>query len=405
MPSDQNKLSFIDQIHNFVRTKTQDAYQNLAKGIPGHVSKILENDFLEFTIDATGPYTLPKIQIPQAFSKYHREPTQVGDKGVAVPTDYNIGGESGDDGSTANLYPRGNLTPLTFHPISNKNWPKRDPNQFLVTGGPSGHKVQSQDGTTSQIIDALNNILHTVTSGNILHTVIQGILSHVSPNIQHIASTALTIANTGGNPLNLVASHFIVGAAGSDYELASTSDPSTPPTPPQPTGQTIFKVIGTVAADIISASGMISAGGGMAGAGSAGGPPIASAPAGNVGEVISSVVIIPVTLTAGGSINIASITLTPGDWDVCANIWMDIGASGANNVAAGISNISSNLPALPDIGLARAQLMTTLIANGAWSVSLGPCRVLISTSATYYLIGYASNASTATGCIWARRLQ
>ena len=52
------------------------------------------------------------------FSPYGRDPTQVGDKGYASPSDYYIGGINGLGGGSSNLNPRGNLTPLVFHPIS-----------------------------------------------------------------------------------------------------------------------------------------------------------------------------------------------------------------------------------------------------------------------------------------------
>src|ERR1700733_10937734 len=181
MPNDLQKVNFVAKIHDFVKTKITDGTNNEPKGYPGHVSKILPNDFIEFTIDATGPYTLPKLTLPQAFSKYHREPTAVGDKGYAVGASINIGGSSGNDGSTANMYQRGNLTTGTFHPISNKDFPVRDPNQYLQTGGSSGHKLQSMDGTTSKVIDALNNIIH-IASGptGITHTALNGGIQHTA---------------------------------------------------------------------------------------------------------------------------------------------------------------------------------------------------------------------------------
>jgi hypothetical protein len=208
------KYSFVNQLHNFVRTKTADNQQNQPKTIQGHVSKILPNDFLEFTIDATGPFTLPIIKIPQAFSKYHREPTQIGDKGYAVPNDYYVGGESGDSGGTANMYQRGNLATHIFHPISAQSFPTRDQNNFLITGGPTGITAQSADtktninidyaqGKDSLIHNAVKDMLHTAGiggSGNIQH-ILQG-----AGNIEHTIQQAGSIIHTvkEGN-----ISHFI----------------------------------------------------------------------------------------------------------------------------------------------------------------------------------------------------
>jgi hypothetical protein len=382
MVDNLQKISFISQVHNFVRTKAQDTFWNVGKTFPGHVSKILQNDFIEFTFDATGPFTLPKVQIPQAFSKYHREPTQVGDKGYAVPGDISIGVSSGQDGSTPTMYPRGNLGSLTFHPISNKGWPQKDPNMFLVTGGPSGHTTQSADGKTTKVIDQSNNIVDTSSN----------ILSHAAKTIQQIAQSALTHAVTSGS-FNLVAQNFTVGAPGS-----SVVDTSSPPTPPQPTAQTVFSVIGNIVA-----SGIMAAAGGMGGVGSPGAPPAGSTPsAGSVGEVISSVVTTPVNLAAATQTNITTITLTPGDWDIQANIWETL-TNGATNVAAGINTVSATLPATVAINTSRVQFVGTIPAGGAWSITLGSCRANVTVNTVYYLIGYASAAATATGCIWARR--
>jgi len=387
MVDNLQKVSFVAQIHNFVRTKAQDAFWNIGKTLPGHVSKILENDFVEFTFDATGPFTLPKVQIPQAFSKYHREPTQVGDKGYAVPGDIAIGVSSGQDGSTPNMYPRGNLGTLTYHPISNKGWPKRDPNQFLVTGGPSGHKTQSADGKTFKIIDALNSIFH-FSANNIIHQAEQ--------QLAHIAQGTLTNSSLGG-VINNVASHFTFGAASSSdiSTFAATGD--TPPQIPVPTQQTLLNIIGSLVA-----SGTIAAAGGMAGAGSPGGPPIANPPAGSSGEVISSNVTTGIAMSNTVPMNITFIPLTPGDWDVQGEVWIQ-GATTISAVVGAISPTSATFPG-SGIGTSRSQIAGTLTSTQI--LALKSCRVLITAAANYYLVAqcnYTAGTATAIGNIWARR--
>jgi hypothetical protein len=259
--NDLSKLNYLKNIYSFARTQSSNTHQNAPKSIQGHVSKILENDFLEFTIDATGPYTLPVIKLSQAFSKYHREPTKVGDKGYAVPNDFYIGGETEDGGGTANMYPRGNLSNGIFHPISVKSFDKRDPDMFLVTGGASGHTIQSQDKTTSTIIDKLNNIIHNTISSiqhsaikDIIHTA-QGILSHNGSTINSIAKNALTHAVLEGG-MNLVSQKFTVGASSGSARLLDDSTTPSPPSPPTPSSPTIFQVIGTIVADSMSAGSM-----------------------------------------------------------------------------------------------------------------------------------------------------
>jgi hypothetical protein len=296
MPTDLNKISFIDQMHNFVRTKAQDAYFNIPKVFPGHVSKILANDFVEFTFDTVGPFTIPKVQIPQSFSKYHREPTAVGDKGLAFAADIFLGGESGQDGSTANMYPRGNLGTLTFHPISNKNWPTRDPNMFLVTAGSSGHTTQSQDTKTSLVIDSSNNITH-ISSNSILHQAEQNITHIAQQNITHIAQEALTHAAIGNNGIiNMVVQKGLTIGAPNPSLLNDTD-------PPIPSLPTLVSIIGNLAANgNLSASGTISSSsGGASGNGGTLGDPIPQ-------ELVNA----PVTVNGSRNGNLALASLLTG---------------------------------------------------------------------------------------------
>jgi hypothetical protein len=252
------KFSYAAQIHNFARTKAADNQQNQPKTFQGHVSKILANDMLEFTLDATGPFTLPKIVIPQAFSSYHREPTQIGDKGYAVPSDFSISGTDGVSSGNANMYPRSNLATHVFHPISNKNFDQRDPNQFLVTGGPSGHKTQSKDKSTFKLIDQLNNIIHYASTaishtsiGNMVH-IAGDILSHNAETINQIAKGDITHAAAG--VINHVASSIVMGAPSTavvqQYADPTQRDLQLPPLPPIPSIPTILKVIGSMQATV-----------------------------------------------------------------------------------------------------------------------------------------------------------
>ncbi|HSY77933.1 MAG TPA: hypothetical protein VK890_13790 [Bacteroidia bacterium] len=407
MNDTSQKLSFISQLHNFTRTKAADNQQNQPKTFQGHVSQILENDMLEFTLDATGPFTLPKLVIPQAFSKYTREPTQVGDKGYAVPSDFSISPTDGVSGGTANMYPRGNLATHVFHPISNKNFDQRDPNQFLVTGGPSGHKTQTQDKSTFHLLDALNNIIHNSSANiahtalnNLLHTVTQGIMSHVSPQIQQIASQALTIANTG-DMINLVAKHFTVGAPSSEFVLETFADNSTtPPTTPTPSAQTIFNVIGS-----ITASGNISAGGMISAAGFGGAPGGGFPGAGASGEIIFSNITAGATITSDIPAGFTFIELTPGIWTVQGEVWFNPTA-GLTAMSAAINTLAA-IPNVSEIGIARHQiwLSSATPTNDLQILPLRPCYVNITANTTYFLVAQAtfSGNCTVMGNIWAQR--
>jgi hypothetical protein len=115
--------------------------QTQAKAIPVKVTKVTK-DFVTVSFEPqNGIQTLPQQQIPQSFSRYGREPTQVGDLGYAVPSEYNTQTLTGLGGSYTNFYPKGNLTPLSFQPFSLTQNETRDYDQYTMTGGPNGVKI------------------------------------------------------------------------------------------------------------------------------------------------------------------------------------------------------------------------------------------------------------------------
>lgn len=115
-----------------------------------------------FEVNAA-PLTLPNITIPKAESPWVRMPTQVGDKGLTVPSDVFLGGVSGLGSGTATLAPVGNLAALVFLPVSNKNSPPIDQNAAQVQG-PNGAIIRTTTGTESQIVTDQNGT--TVTYGS-----------------------------------------------------------------------------------------------------------------------------------------------------------------------------------------------------------------------------------------------
>jgi hypothetical protein len=82
------------------------------------------------------------MKMTQSFSRFGREPTQVGDRALAVPGDYYLGGNTAFAGGRTNFYPRGNLSSLSFQPMANLKAPQRDYDQHHETGGPNGWKMK-----------------------------------------------------------------------------------------------------------------------------------------------------------------------------------------------------------------------------------------------------------------------
>jgi hypothetical protein len=115
--------------------------QTQAKSIPVKVTKV-DKDFVTVSFEPqNGIQTLPQMKLTQSFSRYGREPTQVGDMGYAVPSEYNTQTLSGLGGSYTNFFPKGNLTPLSFQPFSKSQDETRDYDQYTMTGGPNGVKI------------------------------------------------------------------------------------------------------------------------------------------------------------------------------------------------------------------------------------------------------------------------
>jgi hypothetical protein len=132
-----------------------------------------------------------------------------------------------------------------------------------------------------------------------------------------------------------------------------------------------------------------------------------AAAAGQIGEILSVTTPAAVTLPNGVAASVASLTLTPGDWDLHGELWM-IAASGGVTTAVAAINTNVVLPGGSQPITARSQSSGAITASGGWFTPLQTVRVSISVATTYYLIGYSaypSGASTATGCLWARRMR
>lgn len=130
------------------------------------------------------------------------------------------------------------------------------------------------------------------------------------------------------------------------------------------------------------------------------------AAAGQIGQVISTVVVSPgVTLSTGVAKTVASIALTAGDWDVQGEVWPAPSAT-ATVLIAGIST-TNNAADPQGVGAARNTISVPSGLN-VGALPLRTCRVSLSAPATYYLIAnvtFASGTCTAFGNIWARRMR
>lgn len=135
-----------------------------------------------------------------------------------------------------------------------------------------------------------------------------------------------------------------------------------------------------------------------------------NADAGSVGEILSTVVLIgsPVSLTTATPANIATLSLTAGDWDVWGEVWTapDVTTT-TSSISAAISATTGTLPTVPAVGTALSVQTGFVTAAGTVVVAnTGSCRVSLAGTTTYYLVAsvaFAISTLSGYGVIRARR--
>jgi hypothetical protein len=138
-----------------------------------------------------------------------------------------------------------------------------------------------------------------------------------------------------------------------------------------------------------------------------------NAAAGMVGEFLSASNTAGSALTTGVALNVASLTLTAGDW----HVWGQTIFAEANNtipsmMATATSPSSGTLPTLAQLA-SGIGAMTQIVANFTKGVAnqimqTGPDRYSSNASQNVYLVAQAAfggGALTVTGCISARRVR
>ena len=135
-----------------------------------------------------------------------------------------------------------------------------------------------------------------------------------------------------------------------------------------------------------------------------------SAAAGYVGEYISSTVLSgsALSITTATPLNITSISLTAGDWDVWGNV-VFVGASSTvtTQVTAAISTTTATLPTLPGGG-GYAQISGTLGTTTTQVLPTGITRISIASTTTVYLVAQAAfttSTMSGYGALNARRVR
>jgi hypothetical protein len=129
-----------------------------------------------------------------------------------------------------------------------------------------------------------------------------------------------------------------------------------------------------------------------------------NAAAGQVGEVIANSVTGSSVPTNATVINLVTITLSPGDWDVFAMCFLNSASAVASNYAWGISTTSATLPAQ---GAYSGISMSTSNMGGV-GLPVPPQRYNVTAATTLYLVCLAvasSGTVTGNGSMYARRMR
>lgn len=132
------------------------------------------------------------------------------------------------------------------------------------------------------------------------------------------------------------------------------------------------------------------------------------ATAGNIGEYISSTVLIgaAVSLTSTVSADITTISLSEGDWDINAVVITNPGAlTATSQYQAWIGTVSATQPTNPNGGGSTGSGAALGASSGVF-MNMGPMRISLASPATIYLstaVTFATSTMSAYGFIGARR--
>lgn len=137
-----------------------------------------------------------------------------------------------------------------------------------------------------------------------------------------------------------------------------------------------------------------------------------NAAAGYVGEYVTANVApgSAISLTSTVAVDVTSISLTAGDWDVsCAANWAGGGTTTVGSLDAGLSTTSATIDTAQDRRVRKTYLNGTPWATAANDTTLiGPARFLLSGTTTVYCVAQATfgvSTQTVYGQIWARRVR
>lgn len=146
--SDAQKYPFLKALSGAMHNVASDNDMLRGRALPCHVVAV-SGQIVTVQFDMLpGAVAYQQITIPIATFAYIRYPVQPGDKGVTVPADVSLRGQTALGTGIANLSLVPSLTALYFLPLANDNWSKEDPNK-IVLYGPDGVILKIVDNSAS----------------------------------------------------------------------------------------------------------------------------------------------------------------------------------------------------------------------------------------------------------------
>lgn len=137
-----------------------------------------------------------------------------------------------------------------------------------------------------------------------------------------------------------------------------------------------------------------------------------SASAGQIGEFSSSVILVgsAIAITSAATVNITSVSLTAGDWDVAGEGWITFAGSpsAVSIVGAGIGVTSATMPTTPATNTARNVLQNSSFSGQLQVLPLAVTRISLASTTTVFLTGtttFTGGSASGYGILRARRVR
>lgn len=115
-----------------------------------------------------------------------------------------------------------------------------------------------------------------------------------------------------------------------------------------------------------------------------------------------------VALLSNATVNVTSLPLTAGDWDVSGEVWFAFAGSPSlvSIIGAGITAASATMPTTPSPNTARNQVNNSNLSAQMQVLPLATTRISLAAPTTIYLVAtdnFTGGSSSVYGQINARR--